>query len=82
MGGVLADGVVELVLVLAVGGDLGPVDAVAVAVDPAEMTFGFENEDSPLVDSEAVDLEEFGVGDDSGLNAACVEGGIMVETGP
>lgn len=82
VGGILADGVVELVLVLAVGGDLGPMDAVAVAVDPAEVAFGLENEDSPLVEGETVDLEKLGVRDDARFNSASVEGGIVVETGP
>ena len=64
MGGVLTDGTVEGIFVFAISGDLGPVDAVAVTIDPAEVALGFEDEDSPLVYGQAVDLKEGGVGDD------------------
>lgn len=76
MGGVLTHGTVKLVFVFAVGGDLRPVHAVAVSVDPAEMTFGFKNEDSPLVDGEAIDLEKFGVGDDVILDTVSIGFGV------
>lgn len=70
VGGILADRAIKLVLVFAISGNLSPVDAVAVAVNPTEVTFGFKNEDPPLVDGEAIDLEKFGVGDDVIFNAA------------
>lgn len=51
-------------------------DAVAVAVDPAQMTFGFEDENPPFVDGEAVDLQKFSVGDDVVLDVTRVGAGI------
>lgn len=60
------DGIIKLVFVLAIGGNLGPVDAVAMTINPANIIFGFENEDSPLVDGETVDLEQVGSSEDFG----------------
>lgn len=62
VGGILADRTIKLVLIFAISGNLGPVNAVAVAVNPTKVTFGFKNEDSPFVDGEAIDLQKFGVG--------------------
>lgn len=56
VGGVLTYGAIELMFVFAVGGDLRPMHAIAVTINPAEVTFGLKDEDSPLVDGEAVDL--------------------------
>ena len=76
MGGVLADGAVKLVLVFAVSGNLSPVNAVAVAKYPAEVAFGLKDENSPFVDGEAIDLEEFGVGDDVIFDVARIGVGV------
>lgn len=62
VGGILADRTIKLVLIFAISGNLGPVNAVAVAVNSTKVTFGFKNEDSPFVDGEAIDLQKFGVG--------------------
>lgn len=76
VGGILADRTVELVLVFAISGNLSPVDAVAVAINPTEVTFGLKNEDPPLVDGEAVDLQKFGVGNDVIFDVAGIGVGI------
>lgn len=62
--GVLAHRAIELMFVFAVSRNLGPVDAVTMAINPAEVTFRFENEDSPFVDSKAVDLQKFSIRND------------------
>lgn len=72
MGGVLADGAIKLVLIFTIGGNLGPMNAVAVAINPAEVALGFENEDSPLVDGKAINLDEVGIGDDMIFDAEIV----------
>lgn len=64
VGGVLTYRAIELMFVFAVSRNLGPVDAVTMAINPAEVTFRFENEDSPFVDSKAVDLQKFGIRND------------------
>lgn len=55
--GILAHGAVELVLVFTVSRNLSPVDAVAMTINPAEVAFGLEDENSPLVNGETVDLK-------------------------
>lgn len=64
VGGVLTYRAIELMFVFAVSRNLGPVDAVTMAINPAEVTFRFENEDSPFVDSKAVDLQKFSIRND------------------
>lgn len=76
MCGVLADGTIKLVLIFTIGGNLGPVDAVAMAVNPTEMTLGLEDKNSPLVDGETIDLDEVGIGDDMVFDAKVVGLGI------
>lgn len=53
-------------LVLAVGRNLSPVDAVAVAINPADVIFGFKDEDSPLIDGETINLKQVGGGENFG----------------
>lgn len=57
MRGVLAHGAIKLMLVFAVSGNLGPVDTITMAINPAEVTLGFKDEDSPFVHRETVNLE-------------------------
>lgn len=76
VGGVLTDRAIELVLIFAISGNLGPVNAVAVAVNPTKVTFGFKNEDSPFVDGEAIDLQKFGVGNNVIFDVARIGIGV------
>lgn len=62
VGGVLLDGVIELVLFATEVEDLSPVALFAVAKNPAAMAFGFKNENSLLVYGEDVDLDIIGAG--------------------
>lgn len=62
--GVLTYGAIELMFVFAISRNLSPVDAVTMAINPAEVTFRFENEDSSFVDSKAVDLQKFSIRND------------------
>lgn len=64
MGSVLTNRAIKLMFVFAISGNLGPVDAVTMTINPAEVTFGFKNENSPLVDGKTVNLQKFGVGND------------------
>ncbi len=74
--GILAYRTVELMFIFAVSGNLSPVDAVAMTINPAEVAFGFEDKDSPLVDGETVNLEKFSVGDDVVFDAPRIGAGI------
>lgn len=56
MGSVLTNRAIKLVFVFAVSGNLGPVDTVSMTINPAEVTFGFKDENSPFVDGKAVNL--------------------------
>lgn len=56
MGSVLTNRAIKLMFVFAISGNLGPVDAVTMTINPAEVTFGFKDENSPFVDGEAVNL--------------------------
>lgn len=59
---VLHDGVIKLIFSTAKVKYSSPVFLVRIAVNPAAVIFGFENEDPLLINGKAVDLDEVIVG--------------------
>lgn len=63
VGGILTDGIIELMFFAAKIEDFGPFSAVGVAIDPATVIFGFKDVNAAGAECEAVDLSEAGRGE-------------------